>query len=267
MAGFVPRSRAESALRFLPQKLALVEPFHIANHKLLVRELVDHVERDDVLLHVAAVLRRRLSVTGRAWVDGSVKAGSPEPLPEDPVACMAFRFDVLKQLRLEKIDLRYFVASLYPGEHLNEKLMHWKRAIVHPLLEDLRRLAKVLLDRLPQGERFDMEELAGDVLDGFGPGAFGSRAWTEADDEAQARAGDEPARSRSGLDEALAALGRAVAGATELTPEEKHDLSIEARIIATEASAGKKERVRARLDVIARRSSLQAAAEEVRKRL
>jgi hypothetical protein len=269
MAGFVPRSRAESALRFLPQKLALVEPFHIANHKLLVRELVDHVERDDVLLHVAAVLRRRLTFAGRAWVDESVKAGAPRPLPEDPVECMAFRFDVLKQLRLEKIDLRYFVANFYQGEHLNERLMHWKRAIVHPLLEDLRRFARLLLDRLPEGERFDMEELAAEVLDGFGPMAFGSRVWTEADDDAETDPAETPSRGAgpADLDEALEALERAVASASELTADEKHDLTIDARIIATEVRAGKKGRAGGRLDVLARTGSLRAAVEEVRKRL
>jgi len=261
MAGFVPRSRAESALRFLPQKLALVEPFHVANHMLLIRELVDHMERDDVLLHVTASLRRRLPLSAKSWIDESVKTGAPRPLPADPVGCVAFRLDVLKQVRLEKLDLRYFAANLYPGEHLNEKLMHWKRAIVHPLLRDLRRLARLLLERLPPGERFDMEELGSTALDDFGPLAFGPRAWTEADDEPD----DEPAKPD--LDEALRGLERAIEGSSELSPDERHDLAIEARIIATEARRGKKERVAPRLDALARREFLRGAADGVRKSL
>src|SRR5437660_5594994 len=157
MAGFVPRSRAESALRFLPQKLALVEPFHSANHRLLLTELMDLMERDDVLLHVTAAFRQRLTVGAKAWIDASVKAGAPQPLPEDAVSCIAFRFEVLKQVKLEKLGLRYFSASFYPGEHLNEKLMNWKRQFVHPLFSDLRRLATALLEKLPDSERFDME--------------------------------------------------------------------------------------------------------------
>src|SRR5581483_8461132 len=130
------------------------EPFHAANHMLAIKDLIDHLEKDDVLTHVVAALRRRGALAGRTWADESVKAGAPRPLPEEPVAALALRLDVLKQVKLEKLDLRYFAASFYPGEHLNERLMHWKRSIVHPLAEDLRRLAALLLERLPQDERF-----------------------------------------------------------------------------------------------------------------
>jgi hypothetical protein len=259
MAGFVPRARAESALRFLPQKISTFEPFHAANHMLAIRDLVDHIERDDVLTHLAAALRRRLSVTGRSWADESVKAGAPRPLPEDPVATLALRFDVLKQVKLEKIDLRYFAASFYPGEHLNERLMHWKRSIVHPLAEDLRRLSKALLERLPADDRFDMEALASDVLDDFAKAAFGPRSWTDED--------DAPAEAEKKLEDALDRLVRAVKDAEGLSKDEKHDLGIEAKIIAVEARRGRKENLGARLDKLASRPALAAAAAEVKKRL
>jgi hypothetical protein len=273
MAGFVPRGRAESALRFLPQKLARFETFHAANHMLLIREMLDELERDDVLMHVTAALRRRAAVTGKAWADESVKAGSPRPLPDDPVACIGLRIDVLKQIRLEKIDVRYFAANLYPGEHLNERLMHWKRTIVHPLAEDLRRLALVLLEKLPDTDRFDMEALASDVLDGFGARAFGSRSWTDADDDAaiaaSTKAGDEaaPRDPRGDLEAALASLDKAIAAAGDLSADEKHDLALEARILALDAKKGRKEKARSKLDALAKRPSLEKAALEVKKLL
>ncbi len=259
MAGFVPRGRAESALRFLPQKIATFEPFHTANHMLLVRDFVDHMERDDVLTHLIAALRRRMSITGRSWAEQTGKAGAPHPLPEDPVAAIALRFDLLKQVRLEKIDLRHLTASYYPGEHLNERLMHWKRSIVHPLAEDLRRLAKVLLEKLPDGDRFDMEELSGDVLDAFGPSAFGPRAWTDADDEV----GDKKAK----LDEALDALVRIVKDAEQLSKDERHDLALEAKIIASSVRRGRTAAVGAQLDALGAKPGLADAVAAVKKLL
>ncbi|MEZ0228676.1 MAG: hypothetical protein ACAI25_08635 [Planctomycetota bacterium] len=259
MSGFVPRGRAESALRFLPQKISTFERLHTANHMLVVLDFVDHMERDDVLTHLVAALRRRMPVSGRAWADATGKLGSPSPLPEDPVAAIALRFDVLKQVRLEKIDLRHFTANYYPGEHLNERLMHWKRAIVHPLAEDLRRLAKVLLDKLPDGDRFDMEELSGEVLDAFGPSAFGPRAWTDADDEV----GDKKAK----LDAALDALVRIVKGAEQLSADERHDLALEAKIVASSVRRGRTAAVGAQLDALAAKPGLADAVDAVKKLL
>src|SRR5438034_328450 len=119
MAGFVPRGRAESALRFLPQKIAVFEPFHAANHMLAIREL---------------------------------------------------------------------------------------------------------LERLPQDERFDMEALAGDVLDDFAKKAFGPRAWTDED--------DAKGEGEKKLEEALDRLVKAVRDAEGLSKDEKHDLALEAKIVA-----------------------------------
>src|SRR5579862_2985713 len=45
----VARQRAESALRFLPQKTTWMEPFHVANFRGILLEYVDYLERDDVL--------------------------------------------------------------------------------------------------------------------------------------------------------------------------------------------------------------------------
>lgn len=271
MAGFVPRSRAESALRFLPQKISLFEPFHTANHMLLIRDFMDHMERDDVLTHLVAAVRRRMSVTGRQWADDTGKKGAPSPLPEDPIAALALRLDVLKQVKLEKIDLRYFSASFYPGEHLNERLMHWKRAIVHPLAEDLRRLSKALLARLPADERFDMEELSSDVLDEFGPAAFGSRSWTEADEAADNAPGTEGQRptnkSQAELDAALDKLVKSVKDAEGLSADDRHDLAIEAKIVAVEIRRGRKDGVGPKLDRLATKPGLASAVAEVKKRL
>src|SRR5262249_39488443 len=126
LPGFVSRQRAESALRFLPQKSSQFETFHAGSFLVVIRDFMDWIERDEALLHVVAARRRRLPGRGKDWADEAVKKGAPPPLPEEPVACFAFRYDAIRSIRLEKVDLRYFITSFYPGSHLNEKLMHWK---------------------------------------------------------------------------------------------------------------------------------------------
>ncbi|HZU95789.1 MAG TPA: hypothetical protein VFF73_03705 [Planctomycetota bacterium] len=252
MAGFVPRSRAASALDFLPQKLDQFESFHSANALLKIRELLEHLDRDDVLGHLAAVLRRRVSLSAKAWTDESVKAGSPRPLPEDRIACLALRLDLLRHVRAEKLDLQYFAASFYPGAHLNEKLMHLKQAMVHPLARDLRAIARRSRERLGEEDRLDAEALFDSVIDDLGPELFGSRPWRDSDEVT--------------LEGALDALSKAIEKA-DLAADLKHDLAIEVKIVAMEAKKAKKERTAKRLDALAAHAPLREAAEAVRKLL
>jgi hypothetical protein len=246
-----------------------METFHGANYLLLLKEYGEFLERDDVLMHVLAGLRRHLSLGGKAWADEAVKRGATPPLPEDPVACFAFRWDHMRVVKIEKVDLRYFVTCFYPGSHLNEKLMHWKRAIVHPFAEDMRRLGRVLLERLPREERIDLEGLVAGALADFGPHAFGPRAWTDADDEVPIPALPAPAAEPpvDDIDEAVAALARAVSEARDLSADERHDLALDARIVAVEArgarTPGRRERLLARLRAIAAHAPLADAAARV----
>jgi hypothetical protein len=81
------------------------------------------------------------------------------------------------------VDLRFFASNLFPGKFLDEKLMHWKRLLVHPFGEDCRTVARALLARLGDAEWVDVAALVDEYLDGpFRTEGFGPRAWTDQDD-------------------------------------------------------------------------------------
>jgi hypothetical protein len=276
--------RAESALRFLKQKTERFESFHAANFQLIVREFVEFLERDDVLGFFVRALKGHITLTGPSWYQDTIQRGSPAPMPQDPVACFAFRYDVIRLVRLEKLDLRYLASSFYPGAHLNEKLMHWKREVIHPFGEDCRRFADRAIAALPAADNngyIDALALFQEQLGLFGPEAFGPRAWGDKDDEeAEARAkkpaidagAPKPAPAPAAaaeptdLGSALDALERAVLGA-ELDDGARADLGADVRALRLEASRARPrpERALARLDEIGARAPLAAAVDRVRK--
>ncbi len=207
------RGRATSQLRFLAQRVELFERFHSANSRQVVRAFVEELERDDVLGYLAQALTRRAVVSPRGWLDEAQASGRVPPLPDDPVSAMALRWGVIKQVKLEKVDLRYFVSNLFPGAFLDEKLMGFKRLIVHPFAEDCRRLSAALLRDLGEAEWVDVEAAIEAYLDdglrreGFGPGA-----WSDADD-ARVEAEEKAAKAaRVGLE------GRAAAASPPTAP-------------------------------------------------
>lgn len=282
-----------------------MEPFHAANYRAALADYVDYFERDDVLLHLLAALRRRATTTARDWNDESLKKGTAAPLPADGLACLALRYDLLRTaVKSDKFDLRYFVSCLFPGSHLNEKLMHWKRLVVHPLAADVRRLGELVLERLPATEWVETDDVVPAALEALAREAFGPRSWTDADDEATTRAeeaararaqrsalgtsgepapaahstaishppekGDSPTAAAPDLEEALAALGRAVASSGQLDADERHDLALEVRILALEAkksSPEARDRLRSRLDAIGARPEWGAPVARVRSAL
>ncbi|RMG10512.1 MAG: hypothetical protein D6731_17285 [Planctomycetota bacterium] len=185
MSASVAGQRARSQLRFLVQAVDRFERFHAHDFVRQIRDFDAFFTGDDVVGLLWGVLHRRLSVDVGEWHAAAQRAGRPGALPADPVECLGFRFATLRLVRREKLDLRYYVSNLYPGDHLNERLMHWKREVVHPLAADLRTLVALLLPRLEGVEWVDLAGLYAEVLDGpFRALAFGPRAWTDADDEA-----------------------------------------------------------------------------------
>lgn len=174
---------AASILRFLAQRSEQLEGFHSGNARLVVQQFCDFLDRDDVLGFVSQALQRRVDTAPRGWHERALREGRVPPLPEDPAACMAFRYAALKLIRMDKLDLRHFVTNLFPGSYLDEKLMRWKRLIVHPFGADCRTLAAGLIARLPEGDWVDMAALIDGYLDGpFQQEGFGPRAWTDEDD-------------------------------------------------------------------------------------
>lgn len=172
-------------LAFAVQRAEQMEPFHAANYRLALAAFCDFFDQDDVVALVEQALRRRQVLDAKGWFDASVRASEPQPLPEGPAQAMAARYAIMKQVRMDKVDLRFVTANVFPGSHLNETLMHWKRLIVHPFVADLRTLSADVRDRLGDGEWVDLLEILGDYLDSeaFAARAFGPRAWTDADDE------------------------------------------------------------------------------------
>lgn len=286
---FTPTQRAESALRFLQQKTQRFESFHAANFQLIVREFVEFLERDDVLLFLVRALKGRITITAQSWYQDTVRKNAVAPMPQDPIACFAFRYDVIRLVRLEKIDLRYIASSFYPGAHLNEKLMYWKREVVHPFGEDCRRFAERAIAALPAADQqgyVDALALFSTQLDLYAPEAFGSRAWGDKDDEkaeAQEKAkkapiADAPAApappaspaasapaAPADLGSALDALERAVLEAHGL--DDRDDLTADVRALRLEAARSKPraERALARLGELEKREPLATAAGRVRK--
>jgi hypothetical protein len=291
------RPHAESLLRFLAQRADQLEVFHSGNARLVIQGFCDFVDRDDVISLLIQALERRRTLGPKAWHDQAVREGKVPPLPEDPAACMAFRYAVLKLVRMDKIDLRYFVTNLFPGSYLDEKLMHWKRLIVHPFAADCRTAAKGVAARLGDDEWVDLSAIIDEYLDGpFQTEGFGPRAWGDEDDrrvEAEeaarkqggpaaasapgpgpdlagaahvahvASAGAAPAQARGA---ALAALEAAVRAAADLAPAEREDLLLDVAALGVELERRERavERLRARLDDLAARPALAEAARRAR---
>lgn len=179
------RQRAESILRFLPQRVSGMETFHIANYRLALAGFCDELERDDVLEHLWRVFQERQPGPVRAWYRDAQASGELPPFPADPAACFALRYMLMKHVRMDKVDLRFFVTHLFPGSHLNERLMHWKRLVVHPFAADCRTLSRGVIARLGDAEWVDMKAELDAYLDGpFQEEGWGPRTWTDADDEA-----------------------------------------------------------------------------------
>lgn len=270
------RPHAESLLRFLEQRSEQLELFHSGNARLVIQQFCDFFDRDDVLCYVSQALQRRVETSPKAWHERALREGRVPPLPDDPAACMAFRYAVLKQVRMDKLDLRHFVSNLFPGSYLDEKLMHWKRLIVHPFGADCRTLSRGLIARLPAGDWVDMSALVDEYLDGpFREEGFGPRAWNDDDDrrveaEEEARkqgralppppAPSAPARG----DDAHAALDalEAALRSASLSDADRGDLLLDVAALRVELERPRRalERIGARLDDVAARAAETAQA-------
>lgn len=263
------RPHAASMLRFLEQRSEQLETFHSGNARLVVQQFCDFLDRDDVLSMLSQTLQRRVDTSPKAWNERALREGQAPPLPADPAACMAFRYATLKLVRMDKLDLRHLVTNVFPGSFLDEKLMHWKRLIVHPFGADCRTLARGLTDRLPEGDWVDLAALLDDYLDGpFVTEGFGPRAWGDEDDRAVEAA--EAARKARPLDRAperpaaqaerpapQAALDALEAALRQGAPEDlRGDLLLDVAALRLELERGRREaaRMAARLDDVAARA-------------
>jgi hypothetical protein len=185
VGGVVAVQRAVSQLNYLKQYLERFETFHAVNYKKEIREFMDFFSQDDIIGHLSRALFGRMHMSTAAWHSEVTAGGRVLPLPDDSVECFAFRLGSMRLIRRNKLDLTYFVANHFPGAHLNEMLMNWKRLIVHPFAEDCRSMADALIAELPDEEWVELEPLIETVFDGaFREKAFGPRAWTDADDDA-----------------------------------------------------------------------------------
>lgn len=261
------RERAESLLRFLKQRSEQLERFHSGSARLVMQQFCDFFDRDDVVGVLAQALARRAPMTAKAWYDAAQARGAPPPLPEDPTACMALRYALIKHVRMEKIDLRYFVTTHYPGSFLDEKLMHWKRLVVHPFGADCRALADLVIGGLaPGAEWVDLAATFDEVLDSdrWKALAFGPRAWSDEDDR---KAEEEEKRARlrvGGRDDAPAPAAPAPAAPAPAAPApaapaaaapssaERVEAALDALLAAIESSQGERAHD-LRLDVAALR--------------
>lgn len=285
MSASTHRDQAESLLRFLEQKVGQFETFHVANYRHAINGFCDWFVRDDVNGIVANALYQRVPTDVLAWCERAQRESKLPELPQDPAAVFAFRWMTLRILRREKLDLRYFISILFSGNYLNEKLMRWKRLIVHPFAEDCRRLSKAVIERLPADGWVDLDALVGEVLDGpFKEIGFGPRPWTSDDDdepaaeEAAATPSAEsapeaapapaatPAPTADAVTRALDALEAAVQTAALPT---RADQLIDVRALRLERERGAflAARFRARLADLARHAPLAAACEEVTRSL
>jgi hypothetical protein len=178
-----PRDRAASLLKFLGERLELFERFHSANYRLVLQSFFDFFDRDDVIGEVQKVLARRAPTTAKAWYERAVKTGAVPPLPDVPAEAFAMRYALLKHVRMDKVDLRYFATNHVPGGFLDEKLMHYKRLVAHPFAADCRTFVRLATARL-EGEWVDVGAVTEEVLDSdaFAAAAFGPRPWNDEDD-------------------------------------------------------------------------------------
>jgi hypothetical protein len=284
------RPHAESLMRFLKQRSEQLEVFHSGNARLIIQQFCDFFDRDDIVSFIAQGLLRRLDTSPKVWHEQALREGQLPPMPATRAGCMAFRYAVLKQVRMDKLDLRHFVSNVFPGSYLDEKLMRWKRLIVHPFGSDCRTLADGVIARLPEGDWVDMEALVGEYLDGpFESEGFGQRAWDDADDrrvedeEKQRKEGRVPAaappretsvaatqkttraHADDAADAALDALDAAVRQAT-LDDAARGDLLLDVAALRVELTRGRREvaRFEARLADVAARGGLAAACDRVR---
>ncbi|HBP16162.1 MAG TPA: hypothetical protein DEA08_00020, partial [Planctomycetes bacterium] len=212
----VLRTHAVSRLRYLVQQVDRFERFHAGSARLEINAFTDLFTTDDVLSQIWDALRAHLSVSPKAWHEQANREREVPPLPRGAADCMAFRFATFRYMKSDKADLQHFVSNLFPGSYLNERLMNWKRLIVHPFAADCRTLVRDLPGRLPETEWVQLDECLESYLNGpFEQVGFGPRAWTDADDEraaaslAQAEAATtpaEPVAETSAVEAALAEL-------------------------------------------------------------
>lgn len=241
------RSAVRSRLAYAVEQSQRFEAFHAANADLEIRAFVQLFTQDDVLVRVWEALRLHLDLAAAEW-HAQAEGMTTAPLPSSPPAAMAFRFAVFRFAQRKKVDLRHFVSNHFPGEHLNARLMEWKRLFVHPFAADLRLLVERIEAHLPQEEWVDLDAALAETLsqdiarEGFGP-----RPWGDADDaawEAQEAAKQEPkqpapppsapAPERPDAAEAVLHLGGALQAlrqrldqATSLTDAQRHDLTLD----------------------------------------
>lgn len=284
------RTAVRSRLAYAVEQLQRFEAFHAANANLEIRSFILLFTQDDVLARVWENLRLHLDLAAADWHAGAEGMTVP-PLPSAPPAAMAFRFAVFRFAHRKKVDLRHFVSNHFPGEHLNARLMEWKRLFVHPFAADLRLLVERIDAHLPDEEWVDLdaalaETLGSDIAqDGFGP-----RHWTDADDAAweaneaakkngPSAAQDAPAsapapHTNEGLASASLDLGGALRDlrerltATPLADRLRHDLTLDldGLELELERSTFAPERFEARLDELASHAPLTDALEAVRER-
>lgn len=192
MSGVIAVQRAGSQLRYLKQMVENFEGFHAANFTREINQFCDFFTQDDVIGLISRALFQRIPTSPQAYQDRVQASGVVEALPEEPVAAFAFRWGILRLIRRGKVDLRFFVSNHFPGAHLNEMMMNWKRLIVHPFAEDCRTISDGLQERLGDDDWVRFEALVADYLDGpFAEVGFGPRAWNDDDDDAAE--GDESA--------------------------------------------------------------------------
>ncbi len=184
MSQSTPRDRAASLLKFLGERVELFERFHSANYKLACQGFFDFFDRDDVIGEVQKALSRRAPTSAKAWYERANQSGAVPPLPDGPAEAFAMRYALLKHVRMDKVDLRYFSTNHFPGGFLDEKLMNYKRLVVHPFAADCRTLARLATARL-EDEWVDVGALTDEVLDSdeFAAQALGPRAWTDEGDQ------------------------------------------------------------------------------------
>jgi len=263
----VLRTHAVSRLRYLVQQVDRFERFHAGSARLEINAFTDLFTTDDVLSQIWDELRRHLSVSPKAWHEQANREQRVPPLPEGAADCMAFRFATFRFMRSKKGDLQNFVSNLFPGSYLNERLMNWKRLIVHPFAADCRRLVSDLPGLLPQTEWVQLDEHLDAYFSGpFEEVGFGPRAWTDADDEgaedslAQAEAATEvaPAAEAGEVEGALAALEARV---DEVAPSERDDVRLDVAALRIERGRPTFQRARflARLQSLAERAPLKTA--------
>lgn len=286
------RSAVCSRFAYAVEQSQRFESFHAANADLEIRAFVQLFTQDDVLTRIWEALRLHLDLAAADW-HAQAEGMTVAPLPSSPPAAMAFRFAVFRYAQRKKVDLRHFVSNHFPGEHLNARLMEWKRLFVHPFAADLRLLVERIERHLPQDEWVDLDAALAETLgtdiaqDGFGP-----RLWTDADDAAweaaeAAKRGQAPSASaveeapaqgdsdESGaaaeavlqLGEALQALRGQLAEA-DFEAEASHDLTLDldALDLELERPTFHSERFAARLGALESHPALAAGVQAVRER-